>query len=117
MVETKKKNMNNPIDITSVIPIGMNREQAEKLAQNIANTMRKMWEENKEKGKLHPKNFLTNSLSYCKTLESQKFLAERINKIFSENVIEKIIQSKNDFVTFTFKDEQVTVNAKAPQPA
>lgn len=108
--------MNNPIDISSVIPIGMNREQAEKLAQNIANSMKKLWEE-KAEDRLDPKNFVTNALSYCKTLESQKFLGERINNIFSEKVIEKIIQTKNDFVTFTFEGEQITVKSAVAQPA
>lgn len=108
--------MNNPIDISSVIPIGMSREQAEKLAQSIANSMKKLWAE-KVEDRLDPKDFAVNSLSYCKTAESQKFLTERINRIFSEEIIQKINQSKNDFVTFTFKGDQITVKSALAQPA
>jgi hypothetical protein len=46
--------MNNPIDITLLSD--RYEQRAGQLAQNIANNKRK-WGKNKEKGKLHPKNF------------------------------------------------------------
>ncbi len=109
--------MNNPIDITSVIPIGMKKEQAIKLAEKIAKTMKVMWAAEGGTIKLSPKDFAYSALNYFGTAKSKRFLSNRIQAIFSEEVLKKIIKSKNDFVTFNFNGEQITVNAKTPQPA
>jgi sulfatase maturation enzyme AslB (radical SAM superfamily) len=110
-------NNQNPIEITSVIPIGMNREQADKLAQNLARTMRSMWAAEGGPKELSPKEFCVVALNYCGTPESRKFLADKLKEIFSEKMIKEIITSKNDSIKFTFNGEEVTINAKSPQPA
>ncbi len=109
--------MSNPIEISTIIPMGMKKEQALKLAEKIAKTMRAMWAAEGGPVKLTPKEFCSVALNYCRTPESKRFLGDKVTKIFSETEIEKIIESKNESVTLTFNGEQITINAKSPEPA
>lgn len=111
-----KQLMNNPINITSVIPIGMNRKKAKKLAQHIARTMRSMWSMEGGPVKLTPAQFSEVALNYRNAPEPKELMAKKIEIIFSERVIEKIIQSENHFISFTLNGEETIVNSKTPQP-
>lgn len=108
--------MNNPIDISSVIPIGMHRKKAKKLAQNIARTMKSMWAAEGGPVKLTPEQFSEVALNYHHAPDTKESMAKKIKVIFSERVIEKIIQSENHFISFTLNGEETIVNSKTPQP-
>lgn len=108
--------MNNPINISSVIPIGMNRKKAKRLAQHIAKTMRSMWSMEGGPVKLTPAQFSKVALNYRYAPEPKEPLLKKIEIIFSEKVIEKIIQSENEFISFTLNGEETILNSKTPQP-
>ena len=109
--------MNNPIDITPVIPVGMNRDQALKLAKRISKTMRSMWVNGKNPIELTPEQFCSVALRHCRTVESKRFLTDKIKKIITPLKIKQIINSKNNLVTFSLNGEEITTTSKKFQPA